>query len=147
MVYFFTLYILTHYKSPITVQHTFLQTRKRCFRTPFRLLYLLFTHPSHLLLHPLTDAPQEMFLHIHSIDSKLLHEIICLFQLRPQTPILSFQFLILALQALILISQVHHLFKVCLLPFTGISVPEVIDKFFCKLRLLNHFVRIFSDNC
>lgn len=117
------------------------------FSHPFRLLYLLSTHPCHLLLYPLTDTPQEVLQHIHSIDGKLPHEIICLLKLCPQTPVLSFQLLILSLQTLILISQVQHLFKVCLLPFTGISIPEVIDKFFCKLRLLNRLVRIFLDKC
>ena len=79
---------------------------------PFRLLNLLPTHPSHLLLYPLTDTPQEVFKHIHSVNSKLLHEIICFFQLRFQRPILSIQLLILLLQALILVFKVQHLFKV-----------------------------------
>ena len=88
-----------------------------------------------------------MFQHIHSVNCKLPHEIICLFQLRPQIPVLSFQLLIFLLQALILVFKVQHLFKVCFLPVTGISIPEVIDKFFCKLRLLNRLVRIFLDKC
>ena len=114
---------------------------------PFRLLNLLPTHSSHLLLYPFADTPQEAFQHIHSIDGKLSHEIICFFQFHLQTPVLGFQHLILSLQTLILVFKVQHLFKVCLLPLTGIGILEVIDKFFCKLCFLNRLVRIFLDEC
>ena len=62
---------------------------------PFRLLNLLPTPSSHLLLYPLTDTPQEMFQYIHSIDGKLPHKIICFFNLLLKRSVLSFQFLIL----------------------------------------------------
>ena len=123
----------------------FFTNEEEALSHPSRLLNLLPTHPSHLLLYPLTDTPQEMFQHIHSVNCNPPHKIICLFQLRPQTPVLSFQLLILLLQALILVFKVQHLFKVCFLPVTGISIPEVIDKFFCKLRFLNCLIRIFFD--
>lgn len=111
----------------------------------FHLLNFLPTHSSHLLLYPLTDAPQEVFQHIHSVDGKLPHKIICFIKLLLKRPVLSFQFLILLLQTLIFIFKVQHLFKVCLLPFTGISILKVFNEFFCKLCFLNRLIHIFLD--
>ena len=85
------------YFSDALFHHTFSQTKKGTF-APFRLLNLLPTHSSHFLLYPLADTLQELFQHIHSIDGKLPHEIICFFQLRLQTLVLGFQHLILSLQ-------------------------------------------------
>lgn len=127
------------------IQHTYYYKRRR---SALALLpHLLPTHSSHLLLYPFADTPQKVFQHIYSIDGKLPHEIICLFQLRPQTPVLSFQLLILLFQTLILVFEVQHLFKICLIPVTRVNIPEVIDKFFCKLRFLNRLIRILLDKC
>ena len=64
---------------------------------PFRLLNLLPTHSSHLLLYPLTDTPQEVFQHIHSVDGKLPHKIIRFIKLLLKRPVLNLQLLILSL--------------------------------------------------
>lgn len=106
----------TTISTPRKFQHTFLQTKKGMLSHPFRFFNLLPTHPSHLLLYPFTDTPQEVFQHIDSVDSKLLHKFICFIKLLLKCPILGFQVLILSLQTLILVFKIQHLIKVCLLP-------------------------------
>lgn len=136
----------THF-SDVLFQHTILKRRRGAFTPlPICLLFLP-THSNHFLLYPFTDTPQEVFQHIHSIDGKLPHEIICLFQLRLQPPVLNPHHLILSLQTLILVFKVQHLIKVCLLPLSRIGILEVIDKFFCKLCFLNRLICTFLDKC
>ena len=130
----------THFSNTL-----FCKRRRGAFAPLSICLLFLPTHSSHLLLYPFTDTPQEVFQHIHSIDGKLPHEIICFFQFRFERPVLDFQFLILSLQALILVFKVQHLFKVCPLPLTGISTFKIFDEIFRKFCLLHRFVRILSD--
>ena len=131
------------YFSDALFQHTFYKRRRGAF-APLP-IDLLPTHSSHLLLYPLSYTLQELFQHIHSVDGKLPHEIICFFQFCLQNSILSFKVLIFSLQTLILVFKIQHLFIVCLFSFSGIRILEVIRKFFCKLCFLNRFVSIRLD--
>lgn len=114
--------------------------KKRCFRTHSVCLIFLPTHPSHLLLYPFTNTPQEVFQHIDAVDSKLLHKFICFIKLLLKRPVLGFQVLILSLQTLILVFKIQYLIKVCLLPLTGISVLKIINESFRKLCLLRSLI-------
>ena len=72
-------------------------TKEEVLSPLFRLLNLLPTHPSYLLLYPFTDTPQEVFQHIDSVESKLLHKFICLIKFLLKRPVLGFQISVLIL--------------------------------------------------